>query len=80
MIYPAIPSDNLPVILVQAARCIVARYRQTAPYEYALQRAANWTALENDARAVVQDMVGAITESDVYPCPAALAERAVWPD
>lgn len=76
MIYPVIPSDNLVVILVHGTRCIVARYRQIGPYEFELEHAANWEALEAEACAAVQEMVGAIVESNVYPCPGALAARA----
>lgn len=78
MIYPVIPADNLEVIQVAGGRCIVARYRQIAPYEYTLEYATNWPALEADARQVVQDFIGAITGSDVFPCPDDLAARAVW--
>jgi len=80
MIYPVIPSDKLAVIQVEHGLCIVARYQQTGAYTFTLERAANWTALEADARAVVEDLVGAIVEDDVYPCPDALAERAEWPE
>lgn len=80
MIYPVIPADKLPVILTSGGCCIVARYRQTANYEYEIEHAANWESLEDDARQVVEDLAGAIVGFDVYPCPDALADRAEWPD
>lgn len=80
MITPVVPSDNLIVILTHNARCIVARYRQVGPYTYDLVRAANWQALEDEACAAVQALIGAITDSDVYPCPEDIAQRAVWGD
>ena len=75
-----IPEDNLPIIVVDKGRCIVARYRRLMPYEYGIERAANWRELQDDARAAVAAQVGAITEDGHFPCPPELAARAVWPE
>ncbi len=78
MVLPIIPADKLPVILTILGRCIVARYIQTANYEYEIERAANWEALEDDARQAVEDQIGAVFGTDVYTCPDELAARAEW--
>ena len=51
MIPGIIPAHNRTIILVRGARCIVARYRQTAPYRFEIEPATNWQDLEDDARA-----------------------------
>ncbi len=79
MLYPVTPHDKAVFIAVEADRCAVARYVQTASYTFTVQRAANWEALEESARQAVEDMVGAMVD-DHYPCPDALAALAVWPE
>lgn len=64
MVPPVVPSHNLIVILVESGRCIVARFVETAPYTFEIERASNWTALEPAAREAVTAMVGAITGDD----------------
>ena len=80
MIYPVIPDDKKPIISVEHHRCIVSRYVRTTRYTFEVQAAKNWEDLEPDARAVVEDQVGAITGDDHYPCPEDLAALAVWPE
>jgi hypothetical protein len=80
MIYPVVPQDKLPIIAIRAQRCIVSRYRQTAPYTFDVQPATNWEALEPDARTTAEAQIGALVEDDDLPCPDELAARAVWPD
>lgn len=80
MIPPVIPQDNQIVIETHRGRCHVARFRQTDRFTFVLQHAANWQALETDARLAVEDQVGAITTDDIHPCPDDLAARATWPD
>jgi hypothetical protein len=41
MVYPPVPKDKLVIIVVHRGRCIVARYRQTAPYTFEVERARN---------------------------------------
>ena len=79
MIPGIIPAHNRTIILVRGGRCIVARYRQTAPYRFDVQPATNWQDLEDDARQAVEDLVGAPAD-DHYPCPEDLAARAEWAD
>jgi hypothetical protein len=79
MIPAVLPEHNRIFILVEGRRCIVARYQQTATYEYAVEYASNWPDLEAEAKQAVEDQVGAITEDGHFPCPEALAARAVWP-
>jgi hypothetical protein len=78
MIYPVIPEDKLPIIAVRSRRCIVSRYRQTAPYTFEVEPAENWEALEPDARQAAEAQVGALVEDDDLPCPEDLAARATW--
>jgi hypothetical protein len=78
MVYPPVPKDKLVIIVVHRGRCIVARYRQTAPYTFEVERARNWQALEPDARAAAQAQVGALTAHEHLPCPQELAQRARW--
>jgi len=80
MIYPVIPAHNRPIISVEkSVFFIVSRFIERTPYQFEVQRAANWEALEDQARQVVENLVGAPT-SDYYPCPDDLAEQAVWPE
>ena len=79
MLYPVTPHDKAVFIAVEVGRCAVARYVQTAPYTFAVQRAANWEDLEESARQAVEDLVGAPVD-DHYPCPDDLAALAVWPE
>jgi len=80
MVSSVIPQDKLVFIVVRNQRCIVARFRATARHEvYAIEEAANWRELEDNARQAVEAQVGAITHDEHYPCPAELAARAVWP-
>ena len=79
MIPGIIPAHNRTIILVRGARCIVARYRQTAPYRFEIEPATNWQDLEDDARQAVEDLAGAPAD-DHYPCPDELAARAEWAD
>ncbi len=78
ILYPVIPEDKRVFILVEKGQCIVARFIEIAPYEYEIERAANWLDLEPDAHQAVQDFTGAITRDDLFPCPEALVARAVW--
>jgi hypothetical protein len=78
MIPSRIPSDKLPIIVVQQGRCLVARYRDTGHYEFQVQIAENWQALEPEARAELEAQVGALTEDDHYPCSQQLADRAIF--
>jgi hypothetical protein len=78
MVYPPVPQDKLVIIVVHRGRCIVARYRQTAPYTFEVERARNWQALEPDARAAAQAQLGALTTHEHLPCPKDLANRAEW--
>ena len=80
MIYPVIPQDKRVIVQVRAQRCLVARYRLAGAQTFEVQPAANWEALEPDARAAVEERFGAITEDDQFPCPDDLAARAIWPD
>ena len=50
MIYPVIPQDKRVIVQVRAQRCIVARYRLAGAQTFEVQPAANWDALEADAR------------------------------
>jgi len=80
MVASVIPQDKLVFIAVRNRRCIVARFRATATHEvYAIEEAANWRELEDDARRAVEAQIGAITHDEHYPCPEGLAYRAVWP-
>lgn len=78
-IIPIVPLHNLPIISVENGRVLVARYRDAGHHTFQVQIAANWEALEGDAKLAVEAMVGAIIGSEHYPCPEALAARAVWP-
>ncbi len=78
MVHPVIPADKLPVLVVTTQNVIVARFRQTSLYTFALEYAANHGALEDDARAAAEDLCGALTQPDILPCPDDLADRAVW--
>jgi hypothetical protein len=78
MIEPVIPADKRVIIRTQAGRVIVARYHDTGHYTFAIEDAANWRALEADACQAVEDLVGAITGDEHFPCPDALAARARW--
>jgi len=79
MIYPVVPSGNLPIIVTTGTRVQVARYIEVGTHAFEVQLADNWEALEEDARRVVEDQIGAITIDDHFPCPDDLAGRAVWP-
>ena len=79
MIYPVVPEDKLPIIAIRNQRCMVSRYLQIAPYAFDVQPAANWEALEPDARRAAEAQIGALVEDDELPCPDELAARAVWP-
>ncbi len=81
MVSSVIPQDKRVFIAVRNHRCIVARFRATARHEvYAIEEAANWRELEDDARRAVETQVGAITHDEHYPCPERLAMRAAWPE
>ena len=80
MIYPVIPQDKRVIVQVRAQRCLVARYRLVGAQTFEVQPAANWEALEANARAAVEERFGAITDDDQFPCPNDLAARATWPD
>lgn len=75
---PIIPADGKTIIRVFAGRCLVARYVQTASYDFEVETAANWQALQDDARRAVEAQTGAITGSGDFECPPDLAARAVW--
>ncbi len=77
---PILPLPGQVFIHVRLGRCAVARLIQVAPYEYHIQRAANWEDLESDACAAVEAQVGAIVEDGMCHCPSDLAARAVWPE
>ena len=79
MIPGIIPAHNRTIILVRGGRCIVARYRQVAPYQFDVEPAINWQDLEHDARQAVEDLAG-FPADDHYPCPDELAARAEWAD
>jgi hypothetical protein len=78
MIPSRIPSDKLPIIVVRQGRCRVARYLDTGHYEFQVQVAANWQALEAAARAELEAQVGAISEDGHYPCSQPLADQAIF--
>jgi hypothetical protein len=77
---PILPLPGQVFIHVRLGRCAVARLVQVAPYEYEVQRAANWEALEPDACAAVEAQVGAIVEDGMVRCPDDLAAKATWPE
>lgn len=80
MVTPIVPRHNLVFILVDLGACAVARYIETEPYVFKVQRAANWEALVADAHDAVVELYGAITGDDHLPCPEELAAWAVWGD
>ena len=53
MVPPVVPRHNLIFILVARGRCIVARFVETAPYVFVVERAQNWETLEEAAREIV---------------------------
>jgi hypothetical protein len=74
-----IPRDRGVFILVRSGRAIVSRYRQSsARGAYDVQHARNWQALEREALDAVEAAGGAWWADDHYPCPPALAARAVF--
>jgi hypothetical protein len=74
------PEDKRIIIRVRAERCMVARFRETEPFIYAVEFAANWEDLEPDARQAAQAQVGALVVNEDLDCPSDLAARAVWPE
>jgi hypothetical protein len=76
---PILPLPGQVFIHVRLGRCAVARLVQVAPYEYVIQRATNWHDLEREARAAVEEQVGAIVEDGMVRCPDDLAAKATWP-
>lgn len=80
MLDGVVPADKRVFIRASQRGCIVARYIQTASFEFEVQYAANWLDLQPQARRAVEQIAGAITEFGRYPCPPELAALAVWPD
>jgi hypothetical protein len=80
MIYPVVPADKRALIRVSGLRARVSRDVRTSPRgTFDVEEAVNWESLEPDAIEAVEAVGGAIWHDDDYPCPDALAERAVWP-
>jgi hypothetical protein len=77
-VIPLIPCDRLVIIALRQRRARLARYRQIDSYQYEVEDAANWQALEALALAAVETHIGALVENADYPCPPDLAARALW--
>ncbi len=78
MVTPIVPSHNLVFILVEIAGCVVARYIETGPFMFAIERAANWEDLADKACMAVVEQIGAIVVGEHWSCSPELAERATW--
>lgn len=67
------------VISVADGRATVGRWQPDPTGGATFQAARNWRELEAAAAGAVEDAGGAQNLSGLYPCPADLAARAIWP-
>lgn len=76
---PAAAVFEGPVISVADGRATVGRWQPDPTGGASFQAARNWHELEARAAEAVEDAGGAQNLSGLYPCPADLAARAIWP-
>lgn len=68
---------------VRSARAYVSRKRgddHSPAARWTHEPAANWQRLERLAADAVREAGGAITLPGIYPCPAWIADLALWPE